>query len=504
MAVHVGELIVGRYELEELVGEGGMSSVYRAYDTVLERRVAIKILHEHFSRDPEYVERFRREARAIARLAHPNVVTVIDRGEWDGRQFIVFEHVAGENLKAVIVREGPLPVDRALSLACQIARALAFAHELGIVHRDVKPHNVLLDGSGTAKVTDFGIARALDTDDGLTATGTVLGTGQYLSPEQANGERADERSDQYSLGVVTFELLTGEVPYSGDSLMALALRHVKDPVPSVRAVRPEVPEPVDAVVARMLAKRQEDRFGSMEEAAEALETCLADVLEARARRREEDTGVLADGSPAQPASEILSPAAPPKPKRAERTQATQPRRSGLRVAGVLLLAAVVLVGNLLVLEVVFEDGLPGLPGLGGGEPVQIQADAVADLDPYGDQSEHPEAVGAATDRDAATYWTTEQYRTFDKQGVGIVLDAGSRVALSRVVLVTDTPGFTALIAAGNDPDGRFVDVADAREVGRRETFDVDTRGERYRYYVVWITALEGSAHVNEVRAFVSR
>jgi serine/threonine-protein kinase len=150
MAVHVGELIVGRYELEELVGEGGMSTVYRAYDTVLERRVAIKILHEHFSGDPEYVERFRREARAIARLAHPNVVTVIDRGEWQGRQFIVFEHVAGENLKAVVVREGPLPVDRALALAAQIARALAFAHSLGIVHRDVKPHNVLLDGSGTA------------------------------------------------------------------------------------------------------------------------------------------------------------------------------------------------------------------------------------------------------------------------------------------------------------------------------------------------------------------
>jgi serine/threonine-protein kinase len=507
MAVHVGELIVGRYELEELVGEGGMSTVYRAYDTVLERRVAIKILHEHYSRDPEYVERFRREARAIARLAHPNVVTVIDRGEWEGRQFIVFEHVAGENLKAVSVREGPLPVDRALTLACQIARALAFAHDLGIVHRDVKPHNVLLDGSGTAKVTDFGIARALDSDDALTATGTVLGTGQYISPEQANGQRGDERSDQYSLGVVTYELLTGRVPYSGDTLMAVAMRHVRDPVPSVRALRPEVPERVDAVVARAMAKRPQDRFESMEALAGALESCLVEMREAQARSRNDDTGVLAISPPPRgPAAPEPSTrvSAPPAREKSSRTEATRPRRSGLRVAGVLLLAAVILVGNLLVLEIVFEDGLPGLPGLGGGDPVAIRADAVADVDPYGDQTEHPESVGAATDRDLATFWTTEQYRSFDKAGVGIVLDAGSRVALSRVVLVTDTPGFTALIAAGDDRDEEFVDVAESREVARRTTFDVDTRGESYRYYVVWVTAVEGAAHINEVRAFVSR
>jgi eukaryotic-like serine/threonine-protein kinase len=505
MAVHVGELIVGRYELEELAGEGGMSTVYRAYDTVLERRVAIKVLHEHFSRDPEYVERFRREARAIARLAHPNVVTVIDRGEWEGRQFIVFEHVAGENLKAVIDREGPLPIDRALSLACQIARALAFAHELGIVHRDVKPHNVLLDGTGTAKVTDFGIARALDADDGLTATGTVLGTGQYLPPEQANGGRGDERSDQYSLGVVTFELLTGEVPYAGDNLMALALRHVKDPVPSVRALRPEVPSRLDAVVARAMAKRPEDRFDSMDALAGALESCLAEVLERRARGREEDTDVLAAGAPAPP----RAPAAPPpsSPKRREPgsrpTGPTRSRRSGLRIAGVLLLAAVILVGNLLVLEVVFDDGLPGIPGLGGGDPVPVQIEAVSDLDPYGDGTEHPETVSRATDRDLASYWTTEQYRSFAKEGVGLVVDAGSRVALSRVVVVTNTPGFTALIAAGDDLDGQFVDVSESREAERRTTFAVDTRGEAYRYYVVWITGLDGTAHLNEVRAFVS-
>ncbi len=486
MAVHVGELIVGRYELEELVGEGGMSSVYRAYDTVLERRVAIKVLHEHFSRDPEYVERFRREARAIARLAHPNVVTVIDRGEWEGRQFIVFEHVAGENLKAVIDREGPLSVDTAVSLACQIGRALAFAHQLGIVHRDVKPHNVLIDASGTAKVTDFGIARALDADDALTATGTVLGTGQYLSPEQANGERGDERADQYSLGVVTYELLVGEPPYSGDNLMAVAMRHVRDPVPSVRARRPDVPQRVDAVVAKAMAKKPEDRFPSIAALTTALESCLSGSEAAgRARERDEDTGIIAPRP-------VATPAAP--------TQVSPPRRSGLRVAGVLLLAAVVLVGNLLVLELVFEGSLPGL---GGDDPAPVRVQAVTDLDPYGDGTEHPGEVGLATDRDVATFWSTETYRSFDKPGVGIVVDAGSRIALSRIVVVSDTPGFRAMILGGSTRDADFVDVAAEQEAGRRSTFDVDTRGEAYRYYVVWVTDASGSVHLNEIRAFAS-
>lgn len=502
MAVHVGELIVGRYELELLVGEGGMSTVYRAYDTVLERRVAIKVLHEHYSRDPEYVERFRREARAIARLAHPNIVTVIDRGEWEGRQFIVFEHVAGENLKAVIAREGPLPVDQALDLAAQVARALAFAHELGIVHRDVKPHNVLVDATGTAKVTDFGIARALDADDALTATGTVLGTGQYLSPEQANGERGTERSDQYSLGVVTYELLTGRVPYTGDTLMAVAMQHVREPVPSVRALRPEVPERVDAVVARAMAKRPQGRFGSMDTLAAALESCEAEAVEARARQGDEETGVIPPPRPPAAQATGAAAAAPAAPEpEPSTTQGASGRRSGLRVAAVLLLAAVILVGNLLVLEVVFKDGLPGF---GGDEQTPVNVEAISDFDPQGDNGqEHPELVAAATDGDPATFWTTEEYRTFAKDGVGIVLDAGSRVALSRVVVVTDTPGFTALIAAADDPGGEFVDVAGAQQTSRRTTFDVDTRGESFRYYLVWITALDGRAHLNEVRASVS-
>src|ERR1700746_3661201 len=182
----VGEVVAERYELEELVGTGGMSSVYRARDTLLERHVALKILHDRYTTDEEFVERFKREARSVAQLSHPNVVTVIARGQDGDHQYIVFEYIDGENLKELLVRSGRLEVRDALELGLQIARALAFAHEQGLVHRDVKPQNVLLNGDGRAKVTDFGIARALDVD-GVTQVGTVLGTSDYIAPEQASG-----------------------------------------------------------------------------------------------------------------------------------------------------------------------------------------------------------------------------------------------------------------------------------------------------------------------------
>src|ERR671929_1187047 len=236
----VGELIAGRYELEELIGTGGMSSVYRAHDRLLERKVALKILHEHHTRDEDYVERFRREARLAAQLSHPNIVTVIDRGEQEGRQFIVFEYVEGENLKALIEREAPLPERTAVDLALQVADGLAFAHAHGLVHRDVKPQNVLLSREGEVKVTDFGIARSLHLDHGVTQTGTVLGTGEYLAPEQASGQPVSPATDVYSLGVVLWELLTGNVPFAGENFVAVALRHVNEPPPSLRERRPDV------------------------------------------------------------------------------------------------------------------------------------------------------------------------------------------------------------------------------------------------------------------------
>src|SRR6188508_3339060 len=252
-----------------------MSTVYCAFDTLLERHVALKILHEQFGRNDEHVERFRREARAVAQLSHPNIVTVIDRGEEDGKQFIVFELVEGENLKELVAR-GPLPVRRVLELGLEVGRALAFAHTQGLVHRDVKPQNVLLNGDGLAKVTDFGIVRTLDAV-GQTETGTVLGTSHYIAPEQARGERVDAQTDVYSFGVVLYELLTGEVPYPGDNFLSVAMKHVNDPIPSVLDTRPDAPIRLASLIERCLAKQPADRPASMDEVVAELEAVRAEL-----------------------------------------------------------------------------------------------------------------------------------------------------------------------------------------------------------------------------------
>jgi tRNA A-37 threonylcarbamoyl transferase component Bud32 len=461
----IGELIGGRYEVEDLVGTGGMSSVYRARDTVLERRVALKILHQHFTDDPEYVERFRREARAIAGLNHPNIVTVIDRGELDNHQFIVFEHVPGENLKDFVRRRGPLPVDEALALIGQIARGLAFAHEHGVVHRDVKPQNVLLDESGTAKVTDFGIARSLDPGDGLTETGTLLGTSEYISPEQAGGQRVDARSDQYSLGVVLYELLTGEPPYSGDNFMAVALKHVRDPVPRVRDRRTDVPASVEAIVSRAMAKRPEDRFPSTEDMLAALEA----AAEGGPGPSEGATGVIPRGERSRP-----------------------PRRRRLSP---LWAALVVVAAGALVLALI----LANRDGGSGGAVGSVKLTAVKDYDPQGDGSEHPDSVALATDGNTSTFWTTETYRTFAKPGVGLILDAGKEVEIEHLEIVSDEPGFTAEILAGNSPTVGFVPYSEEQEIGSRTTLEL-AGGKSYRYYMIWITDPNTRAHINEVRA----
>src|SRR4051794_1822011 len=250
-----------------------MSTVYRAFDETLERWVAIKVLHHTMEDDPIQVERFRREARTVARLNHPNVVTVIDAGEDDGHPFIVFEYVDGDTLKGLIKRTGPLPVVEAVAYAIEIGRALTAAHEERLVHRDVKPQNVLIDPDGRAKVTDFGISRSLDAD-GLTATGRVLGTTDYVSPEQALGEEVSEQSDVYSLGICLYEMLTGGVPFVAESQVGVAMKHVREPVPDLQAIRPEVSAALAAIVERATSKERRNRYASAAEMVADLERAL--------------------------------------------------------------------------------------------------------------------------------------------------------------------------------------------------------------------------------------
>ncbi|HKD94445.1 MAG TPA: protein kinase [Gaiellaceae bacterium] len=469
-----GELIADRYELQELAGTGGMSSVFRAHDLQLEREVAIKILHPHYADDPEYLERFRREARAVARLSHPNIVTVIDRGDDDGRQYIVFEHVDGENLKELAVRSGRLPVRQALELALAVADGLAFAHEHGLVHRDVKPQNVLLSNEGEVKVTDFGIARSLHVEHGVTQTGTVLGTGEYLAPEQASGKAISPATDVYSLGVVLWELLAGDVPFTGDNFVAVALRHVNELPPHLRERRPDVSSRLDAAVERALAKDPARRFPSMKAFAKELRACLA-----------EPEGAVAPAPDDAALTMVTRPAPPPSvvPRRAK--QRSRRRRPSAWVLLVLAIAGAAFAAVLLL------GGAGHHGGTTGGAPpgTAVQLHGVSGYDPEGDGQEHDELASLATDGSTATSWTTEDYNGPDfgglKTGVGLVVAAGGPVKLAHLTVTTPTPGFTAEIQSGDSPTGGFAVDSIPQTVNGTTTFDLD--GKTATYYLIWIT-----------------
>src|SRR3990170_1752580 len=281
----VGLCLNGRYRLDAQIGAGGMSTVYRALDQTLERRVAVKLMHREIASDSDQLERFRREARSVAQLSHPHIVGVIDAGEEDGRPYIVLEYVDGETLKERIRRMGRLPIDEAIAYAIEIARALGAAHGQAIVHRDIKPQNVLVDEEGSAKVTDFGIARSLE-EEGLTADGRVLGTTDYVSPEQALGHDVDGQSDIYSLGVVLYEMLTGDVPFHGENQVSVAMKHVREDLPDVQLMRPEVSARLAAVLDRMTDKDLAHRHPD----AETLEVDLEDALAVEAARSGRSTG----------------------------------------------------------------------------------------------------------------------------------------------------------------------------------------------------------------------
>jgi len=259
----INTLFDGRYRIVRKLGTGGMANVYLAEDEVLGRRVAIKILDDRHAGDDQFIERFRREAKNAASLSHPNIVSIYDRGEAEGTYYIAMEYLDGRSLKELIVARGPAPVHLAVDYARQILAAVRFAHRHGIVHRDIKPHNVLVDGEGRLKVTDFGIARAGVSQ--MTEAGSIIGTAQYLSPEQARGAPVDQTSDLYSLGVVLYELLTGAVPFSGDTPVEIAMKHLSSVPEPPSSKRAEIPRDLDLVVLRALAKDPSERYHSAEE-----------------------------------------------------------------------------------------------------------------------------------------------------------------------------------------------------------------------------------------------
>jgi serine/threonine-protein kinase len=258
-----GSIFAGRYRLERKLGSGGMADVWLAEDQELGRKVAIKMLHERYANDTQFVERFRREATHAAGLSHPNVVSIYDRGEAEGSYFIVMEYVEGRTLKELIVTRGPCPVPVAISYVRQVLAALRYAHRNGIVHRDIKPHNVLVDHEGRVKVADFGIARAGSSQ--MTEAGSIIGTAQYLSPEQARGAPVDESSDLYSTGIVLYELLTGKVPFTGETPVEIAMKHLSQVPDAPSTIRHEIPRDLDLVVLRALAKEPADRYRSAKE-----------------------------------------------------------------------------------------------------------------------------------------------------------------------------------------------------------------------------------------------
>ncbi len=282
----IGQTLGGRYKIESLLGQGGMSAVYQGTDPNLRRTVAIKLIHGHLTGDPEFVRRFETEAAAVAQLRHPNIIQVYDFNHDDGTYYMVLEYLPGETLHSRLRRLGQsgqaLPAPEALAIATSIAEAIDYAHKRGLLHRDIKPANIMLNPSGDAVLMDFGVAKILG-GASHTATGAVVGTAQYISPEQVLGQQPTERSDIYSLGVTLFEMIVGRAPFEADSAMTLMLKHVNEPVPNIKDLKPETPAGLVAVVERAMAKYPAQRYQSAGEMAQALRA-VQRALEADAAR----------------------------------------------------------------------------------------------------------------------------------------------------------------------------------------------------------------------------
>jgi eukaryotic-like serine/threonine-protein kinase len=469
-----GRRLGDRYRIESLVASGGMAAVWRATDEVLGRRVAVKVLHDRLGRDRDVVTRFRREAVAAARLSHPAVVRVFDTGEEEGLNYIVMELCEGRTLQDIVERDAPLPPTEAVAIVRAVLQGLAHAHRGGVVHRDVKPSNILLDGNGLVKVTDFGIAKAGFAED-LTTTGNLMGTARYLAPEQVEGGVVDARADLYASGIVLYELLTGRPPFRAETNLAAATMRLTTEPPPPGALRSGIPRALDAAVMRSLARDPDGRYQSAEEMSEALEAAMP-----------------GDG----PAPTLAPPPEIPEDVGAGRASLF---RSWMLVPLVLVLVAGLAVLGFFVFTELIEPG-----GGGGRRGRDVQArpvDIVSghDLDPLGDFDEYSEDVPLAFDGNSQTIWQTEGYTTADlggaKEGVGVVFDVGEPVELAGIRLETTLPGWTFEVHASEQditdaPTGQPLPSAEGEQAFEaEESTDLELDPVTARYVLVWITEL---------------
>ena len=478
-----GRRLTDRYVLEEELASGGMGTLWLARDEILGRSVAIKVLHEHLAGDRELLERFRLEAVAAARLSHPSVVRVFDTGTSDGVVFIVMELVEGETVADLLAERGALSPAEACAIARGVLVALSHAHREGVIHRDVKPRNIMVSRGDQVKLADFGIAKAAFAKEDITTTGDLLGTSRYLSPEQVSGEEIDARSDLYAVGVVLYEMLTGRPPFQAETHIATATMRLTNDPPPPRSLRPGIPRRLEAVVMKALARDPAERFQSAEEMSAALDHVSPDAP-----------------TPIEPPAYVG--AEPPH---------RSPLRSWVAVPVSLLLAAGLIVGGFLLLEGFGRDE-PNPAGPEAPPAAPIEISAAYSFDPGGDQSEHDESLALAHDGDEGTAWPTEGYETADlggiKDGVGLVLELRDQAEIGRLSIVTDIPGWEFSVFSGDAP-GSFDQTAPlgtfrAEGAGTYEVGPANTG-----FVLVWITELapddEGKyrATVNEIEVLPS-
>ena len=439
-----GTVVGERYRLDELIGRGGMATVWRATDMVLERPVAVKRLHAGLLADEELSERFRREALLVARLSHPNLVHLLDRGEDADGPYLVFELVEGENLKSRLRREGALPPVEAARICAQVGRALAYAHGQGVVHRDIKAQNVLLTPDGQAKLADFGIARLIEAEGqpGLTRTDMLVGSADYLAPEQADGGPLDARTDVYSLGIVLYECLTGSLPFTGEGFVAVAMKHCSVPLPDPRLAAPQVPAWLAACAMRAAAKDPGRRHPDA--------AAMVAALEGGERAAQaEDPG--AGGTAVLPA---LGDGGDGDDAATGRAARPRRRRALIGLAVALVIAAAAAAGVILA-DPAGDGGAPA------AEPVALTISAVRDYDPEGDDGEEmPDLRGFAIDGDPSTAWRTERYATEDfgnlKEGVGLLVGLSAPAVPTEIEISSPTPGVRFEVRGPDEGGSRAV------------------------------------------------